>query len=108
MRRLTGKLRTTVPAAAALLLCLAPACNNDCYNLAQNICQCESTPQLVSACQNDVSQQNGVQNPTSADLARCHAMLQTCDCRSLQSGSLQAKVTCGLARPNPTDKALNP
>ena len=87
---------------------LAGACNNDCYTLAQNICQCQATPQLVGACQNNVSQQNGVQNPNSTDLARCHAELQTCDCRSLQSGSLQAKVTCGLARPNPNDSALNP
>ncbi len=86
----------------------AIGCNNDCYTLAQNICQCQSTPTLVGACQNDVSQQNGIASPTSADLARCHAALQTCDCRSLASGSFQAKVTCGLARENPTDKALNP
>jgi hypothetical protein len=94
--------------AAARVLGLASACNNDCYTLAQSICQCQSTPSLVSACQNDISQQNGVASPTAADLARCHAALKTCDCRSLQSGSLQAKVTCGLARENPADKALNP
>jgi len=94
--------------AAALVLGLASACNNDCYTLAQNICQCQATPTLVSACQNDVSQQNGIASPTSADLARCHTALTACDCRSLQSGSLQAKVTCGLARENTSDKALNP
>ena len=94
--------------AAALVLVLASACNNDCYSLAQSICQCQATPALVGACQNDISQQNGVASPTSADLTRCHRELQACDCRSLQSGSLQAKVTCGLARENPADKALNP
>jgi hypothetical protein len=94
--------------AALLLLSAGAACNNDCYTLAQNICTCQPTPSLISACDNDISQQNSLANPTSADLARCHAELQACDCRSLQSGSLQAKVICGLARENPTDKALNP
>jgi hypothetical protein len=94
--------------ALELGLVAGAACNNDCYTLAQNICQCESTPQLVGACQNDVSQQNSIQSPNSTDLARCHEMLKTCDCRSLQSGSLQAKVACGLARANPDDKSLNP
>ncbi len=101
-------MRKVAAALVFLGLGLETGCNNDCYNLAQNICQCESTPTLVAACQNDVSQQNGIASPTSADLARCHTMLTACDCRSLQSGSLQAKVTCGLARPNPTDQALNP
>jgi hypothetical protein len=94
--------------APVLVLGLAIGCNNDCYTLAQNICQCQSTPTLVAACQNDVSQQNGIASPTSVDLARCHAELQTCDCRSLAGGSYQAKAICGLARENPNDKALNP
>jgi hypothetical protein len=90
-----------------LLAGLGTACNNDCYNLAQSICTCQSTPTLVAACQNDVSQQNGVQHPTADDLARCHSELQTCDCRSLASGSYHSKVMCGLARENNADKSLS-
>jgi hypothetical protein len=91
-----------------LLVGLGVGCNNDCYNLAQSICQCQANPTLIAACQADVSQQNGVQSPTAKDLARCHTMLQTCDCRSLASGSYQSKVLCGLARENPQDSSLNP
>ncbi len=86
----------------------AAGCNNDCYNLAQSICQCQPKPNLIAACQNDVAQQNGIASPTQADLARCHAMLKTCDCRSLASGTYQAKVLCGLAREkNPDDSPVN-
>jgi hypothetical protein len=94
--------------ALLLLAGLGLGCNNDCYNLAQSICACQANPTLIGACQNDVSQQNGVQSPTSADLARCHQELQVCDCRSLASGSYQSKVLCGLARDKSRDTSLNP
>jgi hypothetical protein len=93
-------------AAAALLL--AAGCNNDCYNLAKNICQCQPTATAIATCNQNISQANSVANPTAADLARCTAMLNSCDCRELASGSLSAKVACGMARPNPQDQALNP
>lgn len=84
------------------------ACTSDCYTLAQNICQCQPTPIAIQACDNNIAQQNSFANPSAADAARCTAQLQACDCRTLAAGTLQSKVTCGLARENPRDHALNP
>jgi hypothetical protein len=92
---------------AALALVLAAGCNNDCYNLAKNICACQPTATAIQTCNSNISTANSAANPTSADLARCTAALNACDCRILASGSAQSKVTCGLARANPTDTALN-
>ncbi len=89
-------------------LLVAAGCNNDCYNLAKNICQCQPTATAISTCNSNISQFNSVANPTNADLARCTAALTNCDCRELASDSPQSKVVCGLARANPTDKAMNP
>jgi len=94
--------------AAVLGLLSGAGCNNACYNLAKTICQCEPTSNSIAVCNNQVAVRNGIASPTSEDLQRCQNLLNVCDCRSLQSQSLAAKVSCGLARENPTDKALNP
>ena len=91
-------------AAGALLLA---GCNNDCFNLATNICECSPTQQGQQACQAAAALANGVQALDSATVSRCTALLQTCDCRMLASGSYAGKVACGLARPDPNDVALN-
>ncbi len=101
MRRLVGL------AAGALALVLA-ACNNDCYNLAVNICECSSTQQGQQACQAAAALANGTAVLDGTTLSRCTQLLQTCDCRMLASGSYAAKVACGLARPDPNDVSLNP
>ena len=105
-RHLGKPVRSAVWGGASLLA--LAGCNNDCLNLAKTICQCQPTPTAISSCNNNVSVANSQAQPTAADQARCTALLKVCDCRSLQAGSLQAKVNCGLARENPADLALNP
>ena len=99
-------MRVLLLAVGASLLTVG--CNNACYSLAQNICNCQPTATAVATCNQNISTANGVANPTDADLSRCTAALTNCDCRVLASGTLQSKVTCGLARENPNDKALSP
>jgi hypothetical protein len=89
-------------------LLFAAGCNNDCYNLAENICGCQPTATAIATCNANISQANSSAQPTSADLTRCTAALNACDCRTLASGSPESKVTCLLARPNPTDVAQAP
>ncbi len=92
---------------AALGVTLA-ACNNDCQNLANNICECAPNQTAQQNCQMAASLANGTYSLSSDDLSRCTQWLQTCDCRMLASGSYQAKVACGLARPNPGGKSIDP
>jgi hypothetical protein len=84
------------------------ACSNDCLTLAKQVCQCAPSGARQQACQSEVGLINGSVHLTEADLHRCHSLLQTCDCRLLTTNSLSGKVACGLARPNPNDKSLNP
>jgi hypothetical protein len=96
---------------AALLLATGfalSACSNDCLTLAKQVCQCAPTGSRLQACQAQVGVMNGIVHLTSADLARCHSLLATCDCRLLTTNTLSGKVACGLARPNPNDRSLNP
>jgi hypothetical protein len=87
---------------------LVAGCNNDCYNLAKQICQCQPSAQAIATCNSNISQANSVAQPTSADLSRCTAALPVCDCRTLATGTPEAKVACLMARPNPKDSAFNP
>jgi hypothetical protein len=91
----------------ACLVGAAAGCNNDCYNLAQTICQCQPSSTAISTCKNNVSVQNSNAHPSADDLARCHAQLQICDCRALQNNSVQGKINCGLARENPADQTMD-
>ncbi len=94
---------------ASLLLALAAlsaGCQSDCYTLAQNICQCAASQAEQQSCISQIALINGTANPSSADLARCTQELNTCDCRMLETGTLAAKVACGLARPDPNDRSL--
>jgi hypothetical protein len=83
-------------------------CNNACYQLAQTICQCQATAQEIASCNQNISTANGASNPSAADLAACSNAINTCDCRSLASGSYEAKKRCLLARPNDSDRSLMP
>ena len=87
---------------------MGAGCNNNCYNLAKIVCQCGATANGIAVCNAVVSVQNGVAQPTQEDLNRCGELLKVCDCRLLAGQTLQAKVACGLARENPTDKAQSP
>ncbi len=94
--------------AAALSLAVLAGCNNDCQNLANNICMCAPTQIAQQNCQAAASLANGTSALSSDDMNRCTQLLQTCDCRMLASGSFEGKVLCGLARPDPGDVSLNP
>ncbi len=100
-----SKLVLALTSAAAVVL--VGGCNNDCYNLATQICQCQPTAQAIATCNSNIAQANSVAQPTNADLARCTAALNTCDCRTLATGTPEAKVACGLARPNPKDLVIS-
>ncbi len=93
---------------AAAIALIAAGCNNDCYALAKNICQCGTNANAIAVCNSQVAVENGIQHPTQEDLNRCHDLLQICDCRLLTSQNLSSKVSCGLARENLRDRALNP
>ncbi len=97
-----------VLALVAALGLFAAACNNDCYNLANNVCMCSATQQQQQACQAAISLANGTAVIDQATLSHCTAMLQTCDCRMLATNTYAAKGACGLARGDPNDRALNP
>lgn len=94
--------------ALSLLALGAGGCQNDCMTLAQNICECAPTQLAQQECQSQISLASGTVILGPADLSRCTRLLNTCDCRMLQTNTLSGKVGCGLARSDPNDRSLNP
>ncbi|MHB1847367.1 MAG: hypothetical protein ACYCWW_21290 [Deltaproteobacteria bacterium] len=99
----------TRPAWIALAVALlGTGCQSDCYTLALNICECAPSQIQQQSCQSQIAVVNGTATPTGQDLARCTQFLNSCDCRMLETNTLAAKVACGLARPDPNDRAFHP
>jgi hypothetical protein len=82
-------------------------CNNSCQTLANNICECSATQAAQENCEAEASIANGTATLSDDDLNRCSVLQNTCDCRMLATGSFEAKVACGLARPDPNDASLS-
>lgn len=86
--------RVLILAALALAPVLA-ACSTPCEELASKVCACEPTRRAVDACERRASQQQDTRAATSAEEARCEALVDTCDCNAL--GTAAGKRACGLA-----------
>jgi hypothetical protein len=72
----------------------AGACQDPCVELAQRICNCESTALERRACISDrVTSQQGSVVVTDADREVCVAKLDTCSCAALDKNDLDA---CGF------------
>ncbi|HEY3449069.1 MAG TPA: hypothetical protein VGK67_22090 [Myxococcales bacterium] len=86
-----------VLASAALCLLFASGCKNKCLELAQRICECESTSTLRENCNQRASEQGNRVTVTPTDEANCAALMGKCDCHALDTP--EGKLNCGMARP---------
>ncbi len=84
--------------ALGLVLALTAfvGCNSPCVQLADQICNCQSTQNDRNSCNSQESTRSDQVNPTSAQEAACSALLDMCDCNALDTP--QGKKRCGLAR----------
>jgi hypothetical protein len=80
--------------AALVVVSLASACQDPCVELAQRICNCESTALERRACIADrITSQQGRIVIGDADRELCIARLETCSCAALDENNLDA---CGF------------
>ena len=80
----------------ALALGFLSACNNNCTNLANQLCNCAANTNDRNNCLQGVAQRSTTANVTDADNALCGALIPQCDCHTV--GTVQGKYACGLAR----------
>jgi len=99
------RLLLAAAAATASLLALG-GCKNPCLELAQQICDCQTTSSARDLCNQQVSDQNGRVSTTSEDEDLCSALKDQCDCHTLDTA--EGKLRCGLARPPVSDAGTQP
>jgi hypothetical protein len=83
-------------AVAALAL---TGCKSQCRQLSEKLCDCAINSSERDNCLRRASNSETVSPPTEVDEAYCQGLLETCDCRLIDT--TQGKIDCGLARPAP-------
>ncbi len=76
---------------------LGSSCTSNCVQLAQKICDCQTTQQDRDNCNSQASARSDQVHPTEADEKTCGELIDKCNCYELDTP--QGKVNCGLARP---------
>jgi len=82
-------------AAAALLA----GCKGNCRKLSERLCECEANSYLKDDCNRRAANEEGRIGTKPADENRCAALLETCDCHTINTP--EGKRACGLARVPP-------
>jgi hypothetical protein len=82
----------------ALALCttalqLYTACSDPCMDLANAICDCETTARAQQTCKQRVTNVANQRTASQAEQDRCNTLLGSCTCDELSAGHLAA---CGL------------
>jgi len=83
-------------AVGLLLAALASGCNSPCVQLAQKICDCQSTQNDRDTCNSNVSARADQVSFTDQDNNNCSALIDKCACYELDTP--QGKANCGLSR----------
>jgi hypothetical protein len=86
-------LRSGILLAVALA---SSACTSPCLQLAENICNCQNNENARNTCNSEEGTRNSQVNPTSDQENACSALLDKCDCNTIDTP--QGKIDCGLAR----------
>ncbi len=71
-------------------------CKSPCRQLSEKLCECSANTQEKEACIQQVSRSENTNEPTDADNQACQALLESCDCRLIDTP--EGKRACGLAR----------
>jgi hypothetical protein len=89
--------RSLVVAVSFVVLALAPGCKTYCRQLSEKQCDCTSSSTERTSCLQVAASKEGnpAVTPTQADEDRCQALLNSCDCRLVDTPA--GKERCGLA-----------
>jgi hypothetical protein len=82
--------------ALACALALA-GCKTNCRQLSEKLCDCSINSAEKDNCMRRASNSEAINPPNEMDEAYCKGLLDTCDCRLIDTA--QGKANCGLARP---------
>ncbi len=83
-------------ALACSLLVLSLGCKGKCRQLSEKLCECSPNTLQKDACVQRAQGEEGRLAPTEEDEAICAQLLETCDCRLVDTP--EGKRACGLAR----------
>jgi len=95
MRQARAVFLGSLLAAAALLA----GCKGNCRQLSERLCGCEANSFLKDDCNRRAANEESRISPKPADENTCAALLQTCDCHTINTP--EGKQACGLARKPP-------
>ena len=90
--RVRGPMRHVVLLAFVVLI---SGCKSHCRLLSEKLCDCTTTTTEKTACLSRAATQEGTFPPTADDEVTCTALVDTCDCRLVDTPS--GKERCGLA-----------
>ncbi len=95
--RVRRPMRHAVLLALTSLLLVTSGCKSQCRLLSEKACDCTVNSNDRTNCLTRASQQDSTFNssPTAEDEDRCEALLETCDCRLVDTPA--GKMRCGLA-----------
>ncbi len=80
---------------AVVALGVLAACKGPCRQLSEKLCDCSVNTFDRNTCLQKVSSAEGNAVVTSEDNNRCAALVNSCDCRLIDTA--QGKINCGLA-----------
>lgn len=93
--RVRRPMRHVVLFAFASLLLVTAGCKSQCRLLSEKLCDCTSNSTDKTACLSRAATQEGTFPPTVKDEERCQGLMETCDCRLIDTPT--GKERCGLA-----------
>lgn len=93
--RVRRPMRHAVLLAFASFVLLTTGCKSQCRILSEKQCDCTTNSSDKTNCLSRAASQEGTFTPTAEDEARCEELLETCDCRLVDTQS--GKERCGLA-----------
>ena len=93
--RVRGPMRHVVLIAFASLLLATSGCKSHCRLLTEKQCDCTTSTTEKTSCLSRAATQEASFPPSADDEMTCEGLVETCDCRLLDTPS--GKERCGLA-----------
>jgi hypothetical protein len=88
-------MRHVVLIAFASLLLATSGCKSHCRLLSEKLCDCTTTTTEKTSCLSSAAQKESNFPPSATDEVTCEGLVDTCDCRLIDTPS--GKQRCGMA-----------
>jgi hypothetical protein len=90
-------MRLPVLFALASVLLVTSGCKTACRQLSEKQCDCTTNSNARTQCLQNAATKETTWPPTADDELKCQDLIETCDCRLVDTQA--GKERCGLANP---------